>query len=290
MKFTKIPADTFKEIQLNAGVFLRDFNPVTGAINVSDIIGATSGGSDFKATPSYEDLGSDVDNCPHDTMELKQQTGVEVTMAGTMVTVTAMSAKDLIGAADIDSQDSTHIIPRRDLKLTDYKTVWWVGDYSDKNGNNNGGYVAIKMSNTLSTGGFQIKSNDKGKGQMAFTYKAHYSLNNPDKVPYDLYIKQGESESGDYEMNISSSAGSTVGYTAVTASETPAAGESYVYQTGADLYIPSEGSTLVGSAWTPWDGEDEIEADTGLNLIIAIIDSENKSVHAGITNVIAKES
>ena len=48
--------------------------------------------------------------------------------------------------------------------------------------------------NALSTGGFQLKSTDKNKGQMAFEYTAHYSISNPDVVPVELYIVAGTAE------------------------------------------------------------------------------------------------
>lgn len=57
MKYTQIPANTFEQLQLNAGVLLRQFNVQTGAFALTDIIGATSGGSNFVATPSFLDFG-----------------------------------------------------------------------------------------------------------------------------------------------------------------------------------------------------------------------------------------
>ena len=72
-KFTKIPADTFKQLQINAGVILSGFTPATGAFEAEDQIGATTGGITFAATPTYSDYGEDVDNCPKNTMELKRQ-------------------------------------------------------------------------------------------------------------------------------------------------------------------------------------------------------------------------
>jgi hypothetical protein len=144
--------------------------------------------------------------------------------------------------------------------------------------------------NTLSTSGFQSKSNDNGKTNFAFTYTAHYSINSPDTVPYEIYIKRGTAESGDYEMTLDSVAGTTAGYTAITAGASAGAGQTYVYQTGTSLIFPSDGAVLNGSAWTSWDGDDEIEASTGLDIIVAIIDAESKAVHAGITTVVAKES
>jgi hypothetical protein len=288
MKYTKIPQNTFKQIQLNAGIVTDYFNPATGAIG--EVLAATTGGLTFASNPTYEDFGADIDNCPKNTKELKKLTEEETTLTGTLVTVTAGVARKLVGAADIDPNDATHIKPRRDLVDSDFEELWWIGDYSNKNGVQNGGYVAIHMLNTLSTGGFQIKSNDKGKGQFAFTFTAHYSLDNQDLVPYEIYVKEGESESGDYEMNVTSVASSTTtGKTAVTCSDSAGTDESYVYQTGVGLIIPSEGSVLTGSAWTDWDGSTEIASTTGLDIVVAIIDDENKAVHAGKATVTVKE-
>ena len=288
MKYTKIPVNTFKEIQHNAGVVTDYFNPATGEIG--NILFGTTGGLTFNATPTFEDFGADIDNCPPDTKELKKQTGIQTTLAGTGVTVTPNVAKTFIGAADIDSNNPNLIKPRRDLLDRDFKELWWIGDYSDKNGNLNGGYVAVHLLNALSTGGFQIKSNDKGKGNFPFTITAHSTITDPDFVPYEVYVKAGSSESGDYEMNVTSVASSTTtGKTAVTCSASAGADESYVYQTGVGLRLPSEGSILTGSAWTDWDGSAEIASTTGLDIVVAIIDEENKSVHAGITNVVVKE-
>lgn len=127
-------------------------------------------------------------------MELKRQDDVDVKCSGTFVTVTTTSAKSLMAAADIDGTDTTKVVPRRDLSSADFSDIWIVGDYSDKNGANNGGFIAIRMMNALSTGGFQLKTADKGKGQMAFEYTAHYSISKQDVVPYELYIKAGTAE------------------------------------------------------------------------------------------------
>lgn len=287
MKFTQIPSDLFKEMQLNAGILLDDFTPATGTIG--NIIGATSGGLNFSDNPTYEDFGADVDNCPKNTKELKKLTERDVKISGTFLTVTAASVKMLIGAADIDATDETHIIPRADLDDADFSDIWWVGDYSDKNGDTNGGFVAIHMMDALSTGGFQIQSGDKAKGQESFEFTAHPSIETPNVVPYEVYVKAGTSESGDYEMSVVSAVGSTTGYTAITVGTSAGASQTYVYQTGTRLRIPNQNAVLNGSAWTSWDGDDEISATTGMDIVVAIIDSESKAVHAGKTVVMAKD-
>ena len=194
MKFTQIPSDTFSHLQLNAGLMLRDFDPKTATVASSGIIGATSGGVEFKAKPSYTDFGEDIDNCPSNMKELKRLDSIEVTMSGTLVTATAEVVRQLVGAADVDSGDPTHVVPRNDLTEADFMDVWWVGDYSDKNGDKNGGFLAIHMENALSTGGFSLKSDNKKKGQMDFELTAHYSMDAPDRVPYEVYVKAGTDE------------------------------------------------------------------------------------------------
>lgn len=191
MKFTKIPETAFQEIQLNAGVLLKSFEPTTGAIELTNILGATTGGFQFADTVTYMDFGEDIDNCPKNMKELKKIDTHEVKASGTYVTINASLVQSLIGAADVAD---TKITPRNDLKDEDFTDLWWVGDYSDKNGETNGGYIAIHMMNTLSTGGFQIQTGDKTKGQFAFEYTAHYSMEAQDTVPYEVYVKAGTEE------------------------------------------------------------------------------------------------
>ena len=192
MKYTKIPETTFKNLQLNAGVLLSAFNPESATVADESIIGATTGGVNFTATPTFSDYGEDIDNCPKNMKELKKLDSWEISLSGTYVTVDANAVKALVGAADVSGNKIT---PRNDLKLTDFTDVWWVGDYSDQNGETNGGFVAIHMMNALSTGGFAIQSSDNGKGNFAFTYTAHYSMSAQGTVPFEVYVKAGTAES-----------------------------------------------------------------------------------------------
>lgn len=189
MKYTQIPENTFKTMQMNAGIITTTFEPSTGTIG--DIVGATSGGVQFQDAPKYSDMGDDIDNCPKNTKELKRIDSRTITMGGTFVSVSANLAKNLISTADIDSKDATHIIPRDDLLDTDFKDLWFVGDYSDVNTGDSAGFLAIHIKNALNTDGFQIQSSDKAKGQFAFTYTAHYSMKDETEVPYEVYIKAG---------------------------------------------------------------------------------------------------
>lgn len=193
MKYTQIPADTFETLQMNAGIILTDFDPSDGSFESTDLLGATTGGLTFQDSMSFKDLGEDIDNCPKNMMELKMLDQHDVKISGTLVTMNASTAHTLAAAADVDAQDETHIVPRNDLDISkDFKDIWLVGDYSSNNDGAGAGFIAIHLLNALNTGGFQIKTSDKAKGQFAFEFTGHYSMEAQDTVPYELYVRAGE--------------------------------------------------------------------------------------------------
>lgn len=194
MKYTQIPVNTYQQLQMNAGYFAKKFNPADGEVEQDDILGATSGGANITVTPSYVDLGEDIDNCPKNTKELKQLESWEIKGSGTLVTMNPEIARMFVGAADIDKSDATKITPRMTLSQSDFADLWLIGDYSDKNGAQNGGFIAIHLINALSTGGFQIQTTDKAKGQFAFEFTAHQSISTPDVAPVEIYVKAGIDE------------------------------------------------------------------------------------------------
>ena len=198
MKFTQIPTDTFEKLQLNAGLLVKGatgFVPSTGVLTTANILGATSGGIQVSCVPSFIDFGEDVDNCPKNMMELKKLDSWECKISGTFVTVSTTLAKLMLGAADIDATDTTKVTPRVDVLESDFEDVWFVGDYSDKNGATNGGFVAVHMLNALSTGGFSLQTGDKEKGQFTAEFTGHVSMDAQTVVPMEFYIQEGSAES-----------------------------------------------------------------------------------------------
>lgn len=195
MKFTQVAADAFSKLQLNAGVLLTQFTPGAATLDKTKIFAATGGGVSFTATPTYIDFGEDIDNVPTNTKELKQLDQYECVMSGTAKTMDTAFAKAVVAAADVTASSGL-VKPRSTLAQADFQDIWWVGDYSDVNTGSNAGYMAIKLINALSTGGFQIQSNDKSKGDFAFEFTGHYSIDDIDTVPFEIYIKNGSASSG----------------------------------------------------------------------------------------------
>jgi len=243
MKYTQIPATAFQDIQLNAGILTESFTPATGTIG--RLLGATTGGVQFQDNIEYLDFGEDIDNCPKNMMELKKLDSHDVSISGTFVTINAATAKLLAAAADVDELDETHIIPRNDLEQTDFADIWWIGDYSDKNTGDAAGFVAIHLLNALNTGGFQIQSTDKGKGQFAFTFTGHYSMSAQDTVPYEIYIKQGGGSVVPAVLLNKHAVTLTEGETFQLTAQTMPAGETVTYSSSASTYADVTSGGLV---------------------------------------------
>lgn len=190
--FTRIPTDTFKKLQMNAGILCSEFTPADGTVEETALLGATTGGIAFATAPEFTDFGEDIDNCPKNTMELKRLDSMEITMSGSFVTVDTKNAKLLAGIADIDGSDPTKIVPRMDINTAkDFTDIWFVGDYSDVTTGDSAGFLAIHLMNALSTGGFSMQTSDKGKGVFEFTFTGHFSMAAQDKVPYEIFVKAG---------------------------------------------------------------------------------------------------
>ena len=181
--YTKVSQSFFEELQLDAGVLLKTFNPATpAALNDDDYICTTTGGINITAVPSYSDLGEDIDNVPNRTKELMHLDYWECGMSFTALSVTEDVIKLALGAAVADT--SAHkVTPRASLDQNDFTTsIWWVGDMAD------GGYAAVCMKNVLSTGGFSLQTTKNGKGQLSCELTGHTSISAQDVVPMEFYV------------------------------------------------------------------------------------------------------
>lgn len=183
-KFTKISQNAFNELQVEAGVLLKSFNPATPELLDENIVCATTGGISPSCVASYSDFAEDVDNAPVNMLEFKRITGWECSLGFTALNITAETIHLALGAADVDVATGK-VTPRRELKSADFKDIWWVGDRSD------GGFVAIKLLNALSTGGFSLQTTKNGKGQLSVTLTGHVSAAAQDVMPMEFYVISG---------------------------------------------------------------------------------------------------
>ena len=184
MGFVKVSENTFKEIQLEAGLILNTFDP-SGATEVKDedIVCATTGGISITCKPTFTDYGADIDNVPDNMLEFKEVDGWDCSIGFTALNASKSVIKLGLGAADTNGGKIT---PSFDMTADDAKDVWWVGERAD------GGFVACCLKNALSTDGLTLKTTKKGKGQLSCTLTGHVSIKAQDVVPMEFYVKEGD--------------------------------------------------------------------------------------------------
>lgn len=224
-RFTQVKLDAFKEIQVEAGVIMRDFDPSNPVLDRSKIICTTSGGVNIVCKPSFSDYFEDVDNVPNNTKEGKQVEDWECSLSTNMLDIYPEGVRLGLGVADIDANDQTRVTPRRDIKLSDFEdSIWWVGDRAD------GGFAAAQILNSLSTEGFSLQTTKKGKGTTPLTLMGHTSMNELDTVPMNFYIVEGsDDESPSLVLDKSSLTVPENNSATITPTTTPA-GETVTFQ------------------------------------------------------------
>lgn len=244
-RYTVIPENTFDTIQLDAGVLLKNFDIDAAAagdvgFTDADILCATSGGVNPTCEPTYSDFGEDVDNVPVNMKEFKHLDSWECKLSTTALGTSAELIKMQLGAADI--VDGTKIVPRRDLKQTDFSDLWWVGDKA------NGGFIAILIKNALSTGGFSIQTTKNGKGTLGLEITGHVALANQDETPMVFYSIDGnEVVEPDVVLNRASATVKEGKTTKLTATTTPS-GEDVTWTTSNDEVATVSNGVVSGVA------------------------------------------
>lgn len=178
---TGLRPDTFKNLQLNAGAFLLNFDHTeyedAGALETAvlaaleagtDILGATRGGGSFQCTPEVRNIEADGKR-----YEFKGSTIFDswtVMLTATLLEVNADNMHRVLASADVENTATTKktVKIRTSIDATkDYiENLTWVGDTSE-------GLVLISLKNALNTSGLNFTFTDKGESTMPVEFHAH---------------------------------------------------------------------------------------------------------------------
>ena len=179
---TKVSAEAAANMQVDAGLLVSNFD-VTDPVEPADadIITATTGDITCNCVPQTSDFLEDVNNAPLNTMEGKRCTGWDCNFSCTALEFNEDTLKFAAGAAEVDANGG--IAPRRQYKLTDFQTIYFLGDMVDEEK-----LFVVKIDNALSTGGIAITTTKNGKGKIGRTITAHSSLADIEKIPMTFYV------------------------------------------------------------------------------------------------------
>lgn len=239
LNFTRIASDAMDTLQIDAGILLTSFDPLNPYVTPTDeqILATTTGGINPTCVPQYSDMFADVDNAPNNTMEGKHLDGWISSMSFTSIKFNAENTRWSLGAADkaLLSNGVVKIAPRKDVKQTDFKDLWWAGNKA------NGGAYVVRLINALSTGGLNIQSNKNNKGTNSVTVTGHASLYAQDEIPMEIYEIPPETAGSTFPVRLElTHATSTNTNTSVER------GSAYTTTLAADTdYELAEGSVIV---------------------------------------------
>ena len=198
---TGLSPKTFENLQLNAGVFLLNFDysnidtldglkaAIATAIEErTNALGATLGGGSFQCTPEIRTIEADGMRYPVKGSTVNDMWTVKLT--GTMKEITPDNfARALMCADKAVSGNKTTIKVRTDIRSTDYiPKLCWVGDTSR-------GFVLISISSALNLTGANFTFTDKGEGTLPFEFQGHQDdLANMQHAPCEIVFMDEEVE------------------------------------------------------------------------------------------------
>lgn len=197
---TALRPQSFQRLQLNAGIFLTDFDysSITTAAELGaairtkrasgeGILGATRGGGTFSATPTMRQIEADGKRYEFIGSEIIDSWQVQMT--GTLLEITGGAFARVLCTGEMTDEGAKHLIRvRTDLKEGDYlEHLVWVGDMSD------GGFLLIDLHNALNTAGATMTFTDKGEGTLPFTFVAHQAdVEASDYAPVSIFLFDAE--------------------------------------------------------------------------------------------------
>lgn len=192
---TGLTSKTFERLQLNAGMFLKnfDYSSATDAgmlaellkteknkASGSSLMGATRGGGSFECTPNTRSI--EADGKREEWVGSTINDGWNIKLKTTLLEMTPGNFKDAIGTADITTASKKHTLKiHTDIRDTDYiESLVWVGDTSK-------GLVLIAIKNALNTAGATLTWTDKGEGTIPVEFTAHQdSLETDGNAPCEI--------------------------------------------------------------------------------------------------------
>lgn len=188
-----IRTEAFQNLQLNAGIFLADFDysAATNAATLktaiasavtegTKILGVTRGGGSFTVTRELR--APDVDGTRYPFKGQDFVDSVDAYLSGTLLEVNPTNFKRLLGTGTVAKSGAKTTVTMHTAvdPETDYiDSLVWVGDIAD------GRLVLIELDNAFNTQDFSLTFSDKGEGTMTFEFHARQAdVSDYDTAPF----------------------------------------------------------------------------------------------------------
>lgn len=287
--------DTFKNLQLNVGLFVKDFDyeniPDAGALleaiedeleSGTNLLGVTRGGGNFS-------VSREMRNPQIDGLRYRYKGGTFVDSADPYLSTTLVEttpenfASGFGGEVTTSGKKATVRMPTAIKPSAYLSNLCWIGELND------GQMVMIVLYNALNTADFTFTFQDKGEGSMGVEFHGCQSgVKDYDYAPFEVIFLYPDGEMGSLE--ITSAAGSAVGQTAIDTDYSLTSGQKFVYKIGnsAPSVVYNE---VPDYSWTQWDGTSALDvgaANNGKKITVAVLSSAGRAVMSGNATLVVK--
>ena len=188
-----IRPEAFENLQLNAGIFLVNFDhsaiadvaalksAIASAVQDGDnILGVTRGGGSFTVTKEIRTPEVDGTRYPFKGQDFIDS--ADAYLSGTLLEVNPENFKRLLSTGEVNKSGSKTTVRMHTAvnTETDYlDSLVWVGDIAD------GRLVMIELDNAFNTQDFAFTFTDKNEGTMTFEFHARQEeVNDYDYAPF----------------------------------------------------------------------------------------------------------
>lgn len=201
---TPLRTEAYKNLQLNAGAFLVNFDwstytsatalrtaALAALANPEKSLGVTRGGGTFVV--NQEMRQAEVDGVRYRFVGDTFVDSVDAQLTTTLLEVTPGNLTRILGPADATtSGQKTTIIMRTRIGEDDYlENLCWIGDLAD------GRLILIGFKYALNTAGMNMTYTDKGEATMPVEFHAFQgSVEDYDTAPYEIVILSDPASSG----------------------------------------------------------------------------------------------
>lgn len=190
-----LSVNTPKQIQLNAGLFIEDFEIPSTAKDAetfrtalmavvearTGILGATRGGGTFVATPEIREL--EADGKRYRTKGLTRIDSWDIRLTGTLIEAFKDNFKRTLITADVETSGSMDTLTlRTGIEDADYiDKLSWVSLMGD------GTYMVIEVYNVINLDGLTFTFQDKNEGTIPFNFAAsHGEIVDQSEAPFKI--------------------------------------------------------------------------------------------------------
>ena len=177
---TGLSSKTATNLQLGAGVILKNKYVSGSTISTANILSATNGGMTFTAQPTF--FTPTVDGMYENVKGAgKRITNWTVSLTFTAVEAEAEVLLKALGCADQDSTTGV-ITARHTISANDYADLYAIAERGD------GKYIQITIKNGMNTSGLSLQTVNDGNGGISFTITGNYDVSDLETPPFEIEI------------------------------------------------------------------------------------------------------